>query len=79
MTIIQAIFPDGAIYTAATYKDLELELRKDVWNPSHRRPFRNAMSKRAMVWSGAEVPTDQRSRGFLEGLEAAEMLRLERS
>lgn len=76
-TRVSAIFPDGAMYVAPTYRALEDVLMADAWNPSDPATYRKVMAERAVVWSGWHLNADARAETFLRGMEKAGMLRLE--
>ena len=68
------IFPDGALYRARTWAQLERDLRADSWNPSNSEKFRKELALRARNWSGAEVDRELVTRQFFQELEAAGLL-----
>jgi hypothetical protein len=72
------IFPDGARLVGKTWADLELQLRKDAWNPSFEEKFRKEFANRARNWSGTEIATESSSKQFFEDLERAGMVLVER-
>lgn len=74
---VHAIFPDGACYTAPTYRALEDCLIADAWNPKDDVTWRKVMAERAVVWSGWYLNPDSRAEQFLKACEKAGMLRLE--
>lgn len=68
------IFADGSMISGESWKDLELALRTESWNPSGKSEFREEMARRAWNWSRTAVVTDRTARALFESLEAAGML-----
>jgi hypothetical protein len=71
------IFPDGARYSAPTWRRLEAALMEDPWNAALQDIFREELAHRAKVWSGTRITTEGTSRRFFKELERAGLLRIE--
>lgn len=75
--MVQAIWPDGHIDQAPTWRGLEAAIREEQWHTYSRRGFRREMAKRAQVWSNTAVKRRGSAERFLRELERAGLLRLE--
>lgn len=72
--MITLLWPDGAITTGATYREVEDAIRAEQWSPYGTRfTFRRAMAKRAGIWSATRVGVLGSSRRFINSLADAEM------
>lgn len=74
---VRAIWPDGHMDEAPTYRELETAIREEQWHTYSRLGFRREMAKRAKVWSGVRIRWTGRAWSFLRELERAGLLRLE--
>jgi hypothetical protein len=77
---INLIFPDGAIVTGNTFRELEDALRASQWNTYMSRPhFRVDMPHRAAMWSGrrGKLVVRQTSKQFIYHLVHSGMCLIE--
>jgi hypothetical protein len=71
------IFADGAVLSAATWRELEQALREDSWNNSpDKGSFREELAQRAWNWSESALHTEGSSRRLFAELEDAGMARV---
>ena len=73
---IYAIWPDGHMDTAPTFRALERRLRTEQWHRYGRRAFRREMAHRASVWSGTIIDVHGSSERFINELARAGMVLL---
>lgn len=73
MARIELVWPDGSIVAGASYREVEDALAASQWRDfGSRRAFRQAMRRRAEMWSGVRLPRRvQTSRGFVRSLADA--------
>jgi hypothetical protein len=75
--MVTVIFIDGSMITAGRFRDVEAELRSDMWNrPYDKGGFRQELVRRAYNWSNWTVEYPRSSRELFEQLEDAGLLRI---
>jgi hypothetical protein len=68
---------NGVVDSAPTWEELEAKVRDSQWWEYEPDEFRQAMAKRARVWSGTEIVTAGSSEAFFAELARAFLIAIE--
>jgi hypothetical protein len=72
-------FPDGTSLSGDTAPSLLAEWRRRQWHKTSPSGWREELAKRAYIWSDACIDTSLPTAAFLQELEKAGLIKIERS